>query len=190
MPETVAASPERGADQVGDAPNTLESLLAKQDIYDALTRYARGVDRADGPLLKSCYHPDAIEEHGPSYTGNAHAYVDGAVGRMKEMGVMAHYVCNVRIELEGDVARVESYVLTFARFAKGDEPWDTLTGGRIVDRFEKRDGLWKIAHRKIVFDWNRDAPTSETWCVGFFNTDDPRMLLGAKDESDLSYSRF
>jgi hypothetical protein len=35
----------------------LERALATQEIRDVLARYARGVDRADGPLLKSCYHP-------------------------------------------------------------------------------------------------------------------------------------
>ena len=38
--------------------NTLETMLAKQDIADCLARYARGVDRADGELLHSCYFDD------------------------------------------------------------------------------------------------------------------------------------
>lgn len=172
------------------APNTLETLLAKQDINDVLMRYARGVDRADAELLKSCYHEDATEEHGPTYSGLAHAYIDGAVPRMQAMGVMAHYLCNVAVELDGDVAHVESYVLTFARFEKDGEPWDTLTGGRIVDRFERRAGVWKIAHRKMAFDWNRDAPSSEGWCLGMFKLDHPGMILGRKDRDDLSYARF
>lgn len=170
--------------------NTLETLLAKQDIADTMMRYARGVDRADGALLKSCYHADAIEEHGPAYCGPAHAYIDGAVPRMQKMGVMAHYVCNMHVELDGDTAYVESYVLTFARFEKDGEHWDTLTGGRTVDRFEKRSGEWKIAHRKITFDWNRDMPMAETWCLGFFDTSHPRMLKGSKARDDLSYQRF
>lgn len=171
-------------------PNTLETLLAKQDITDVIMRYARGTDRADGPLLKSCYHDDAIEEHGSTYSGPAHDYVDGAVKRISQMGVMAHYVCNICIDLDGDTAYVETYVLTFARFEKDGEPWDTQTGGRIVDRFERRDGVWKIAHRKMAFDWNRDAPSREGWCLGMFKPDDPGMVMGRKGAEDLSYQRF
>ncbi len=170
--------------------NTIETVLAKQDITDVIMRYARGVDRADAEILKSCYHENAIEEHGSTYAGPAHAYIDGAVPRIKKMGVMAHYVCNISTELDGDKAYVETYVLTFARFDKDGDPWDTLTGGRIVDRFEKREGVWKIAHRKMAFDWNRDAPSSEGWCLGFFKPGDPKMLLGRKDGGDLSYQRF
>ena len=42
-------------------------LLARQEILEVLARYARGVDRADGELLRSCYHEGAMEEHGSTY---------------------------------------------------------------------------------------------------------------------------
>ncbi len=169
----------------------LAALLDKAEIHDVLMRYGRGVDRADAEWLKSCYHPGAIEEHGSAYAGPADAYIEGAVGRIRKMGAMAHYICNVHIDLvEADLAYAEAYVLTFVRFQKGDESWDTLTGGRIVDRFERRDGAWKIAHRKMTFDWNRDMPSNEGWCLGTFNVEDPKMNFGRKDRDDLSYQRF
>lgn len=171
--------------------NTIETVIAKQDIRDVIMRYARAIDRADGPLLHSCYWDDAIEEHGSSYTGPAHDYIDGAMERLMNGGdVMMHHVGNIHTELDGDTAWVETYLITFARFAKEGEPWDTLTGGRIFDKFEKRDGEWKIAHRKMAFDWNRDAPSNETWCVGLFKPEDPRMIMGVKGKGDLTYSRF
>lgn len=174
-----------------DAPNTTEDLLAKEDIRDVLARYARGIDRADGELLKSCYHADAQEEHGSTYAGPAHPYIDGAVARMKKNPhPMAHYICNTHVERDGDTAFVETYVLTFARFEKDGEPYDTLTGGRLFDKFEKRDGKWKIAHRKMTFDWNRDAPSAEGWCLGVFDPEDPKMNMWGRDGKDLTYTRF
>jgi len=170
--------------------NTIETVIDKQDIRDIYTRYARGVDRADGESLKSCYWEDAVEEHGNTYNGPAHPYIEGALPRMQKTGVMGHYVCNLHIDLDGDTAFTEAYVLTFARFEKDGEPWDTLTGGRIIDKMEKRDDEWKIAHRKIALDWNRDEPSSETWCLGLFNPDDPAMIMGQKGSGDLSYQRF
>ena len=103
----------------GIDPARLERLLARDEIRDVLSRYARGVDRADGPLLKSCYHPDAIEEHGGNYTGNAFEYVDGAIPRIRAMGVMQHLLGTSHIEFDGDTAWVETYIWTFARFAQG-----------------------------------------------------------------------
>ena len=168
----------------------LEAMMSKLEIQEVLMRYGRGVDRADEEMLKSCYHADAIEEHGSAYQGPAHAYIEGAVERIRKMGTMCHYICNVHISLEGELAWVEAYVLTFARFKRDDESFDTLTGGRICDRFERRDGEWKIAHRKLAFDWNRDMPSQEGWCLGMFDPSDPTMVMGSKGKDDLSYQRF
>ena len=100
-----------------------------------LARYARGVDRADAALLKSCYHPDAIEEHGGNYTGNAIEYVDGAIPRIRALGQMQHLLGTSHVEFDGDVAWVETYILTFLRMARPDgSSLDTFTGGRLLTR--------------------------------------------------------
>ncbi len=171
-------------------PRRLADMLARQEIRDVLARYARGVDRADRALLESCYHDDAIEEHGPNYSGPAMEYIAGAIDRLRQMGDMAHYLCQSHIELDGDTAWVETYVITFARFAGDDGAVDTLTGGRICDRFERRGSEWRIAHRRIAFDWNRDMATNENWCLGMFDTTAAGFHAGRKDREDLSYQRF
>ena len=165
-------------------------LLDRVEIREVLSSYARGVDRADEALLKSCYHDDAIEEHAGNFTGNAHEYVEGAVGRIREMGVMQHLLGSSHIEFDGDRAWVETYVWTFLRIERDGVSTDTLTGGRLHDRFERRNERWKIAHRKTILDWNRDAPTQEGWCLGLINFDNPGALQGSTDRSDPSYERF
>ena len=171
--------------------NTIETMLARQDISDCIMRYARGIDRGDEALLLSCYWEDAIEVHGPAYNGPAVPYLKEAAGRMRQnQSVMQHFIGNVHIEFDGsDTAFVETYILTFARFPKDGEEFDTLTGARAFDRFEKREGEWRIAHRRAVFDWNRDAPASETWCLGAFDTTHPDMVMGRKAPDDLTYQR-
>jgi hypothetical protein len=47
----------------------LQRLLDKQDIYETLCRYARGVDRGDWDLVRSTYHEDAYDSHG-DYQGD------------------------------------------------------------------------------------------------------------------------
>jgi hypothetical protein len=175
---------------VNTTPHRLEILLAKDEIREVLMRYGRGVDRGDAELLKSCYHPGAIEEHGSTYVGPADAYIDAAVPRIHKMGTLAHYICNIHISLEGERAYVESYVLTFARFQRDGKSYDTFTGGRLCDRFDRRNGEWKVMHRKMAFDWNHDMPSQEGWCLGMFNPSDPKMVLGKKGPQDLSYLKF
>lgn len=183
------------ADRQAHAPggvdtDKLAEFMARQEILMVLARYARGVDRADGELLASCYHDDAIEEHGTTYSGPAADYIAGAVERIKLMGPMAHYLTSTHIEFDGDTAWAESYVLTFARLAGEDGDTDTLTGGRLCDRFERRNGDWRIAHRRMTFDWNRDMASNEGWCCGLFDAADPRFHRGRKSREDLSYQRF
>jgi ketosteroid isomerase-like protein len=168
----------------------IDRMLARDAIREVLARHSRAIDRADGPLLKSCYFPDAIEEHGSSFSGNAHEYVDVAMPRVRQMGTMQHLLGTSHIDLQGDVAYVETYIWTFARFAKDGRDWDTFTGGRLMDRFERRDGQWLIAHRRTIFDWNRDTPSNEGWCLGYMNPAAPGFRRGTKDEADPSYQRF
>jgi hypothetical protein len=167
----------------------LQTLLARDAIREVLGSYARAIDRGDAALLKSCYHADAIEEHGGNYTGNAHDYVDAAIPRVMRMGAMQHLLGTSFIDLQGNTAWVETYVWTFVRFESDERCVDTFTGGRLIDRFECRDGAWKIAHRRTVFDWNRDTPSNETWCLGLFTPGKPGMLQGRKGTADPSYER-
>lgn len=165
-------------------------MLARDAIREVLAAYARAIDRADGELLKSCYFEDAIEEHGSSFSGRAHDYVDAAMPKVRAMGVMQHLLGTSHIELHGDVAYVETYIWTFARFSRDGQAWDTFTGGRLHDRFERRGSAWKIAHRRTIFDWNRDTPSSEGWCLGYIDPSHPGVLAGRKDRTDPSYERF
>lgn len=171
--------------------NTLETLLARQDIHDCIMRYARGIDRGDEELLLSCYWEDAHEIHGPNHNGPAIPYLREATRRMRtQKPVMQHFVGNVHIELDADDrARAETYILTFARFSKDGQEYDTFTGARAFDRFEKRDGEWRIAHRQAIFDWNRDTQSSEGWCLGLFDMTHEDMIMGQKAPDDLSYQR-
>lgn len=171
--------------------NTIDTLIARQDIHDAMMRYARGIDRGDADLLLSCYWDDSIEVHGSAYNGPAVPYLKDAARRVTDNGTtMQHFVANVHVEFEDtDTAWVESYILTFARFAKDGQDWDTLTGARAYDKFVRRNGEWRILHRRVAFDWNHDIPSSQGWCLGVFDPSSPDMIMGQKGRRDLSYLR-
>ncbi len=70
-----------------------------------------------------------------------------------------HFLGNTHIELEGDVAHVETYCQAFHRFPTSGSASedDFVLGARYIDRFERRDGEWRIARRKLVVDWSQTA---------------------------------
>ena len=79
---------------------------------------------------------------------------------------MTHTTSNIAIDLEGERALVESHILAFARMKKDGEKFDCLTLARAIDRFERRDGAWRIAARRLVWEWNHDMAFNEGWARG------------------------
>lgn len=154
---------------MADIERELRILLDKQSLYEILVRYTRGVDRWDRDLVIGCFHPDATL-HYNTYRGSAIAFYealwqpegsrDNAGGGIPRG---QHVVTNPLFEVDGDVAYGESY-LEARRAGIGDrragaESEPTGPGfpieriGRFIDRFERRDGEWRIADRRVAMEW-------------------------------------
>jgi hypothetical protein len=157
----------------------LRALLDKEAIREASLRYTRGIDRHDDEIASRAYHPDATDDHG-FYIGDALGFIKRA-GEVhaRTFDVHHHYTMNQTIELDGDTAHVETYFLTALRRKSG--PID-LVGGRYVDRFERREGQWRIGHRTCLVEWRGELPpTSEV--------DTTLFAKGSWDQTDHSYRR-
>lgn len=169
---TVVSSSEQAA---------IQGLLDKQAIREATMRYCRGVDRCDPDLIGSAYHADAIDEHGQHrYTGETVG--QGITDLVRSWKVSVHYVTNQLITLHGDgIAGCETYFTAWQTVETGDGERLVHALGRYVDRFERREGEWKIAHRLVVVDLSRvvqsDGPTLPS-----------RSGLGSRDQNDPSYA--
>lgn len=140
----------------------IQALLDKQAIREVLMRYCRGIDRMDVDLIKSAYHPDGWDEHG-QYAAGGWEYAEKVVERLRPLKATMHYVTNHLIELDGDVAHGEAYLLSHARFARGEEEFERTVGARYIDRYERRNDEWRIAHRTIVQEWSRIDRVGEKW---------------------------
>ena len=90
----------------------------------------------------------------------------------------------VLIDVEGDIAFGEVYFQAFHRIEADGEERDLFISGRYVDRYEKRDGVWKIAFRSEVNDWSRNDPATD----GYFAAT-PDSLRGARKPDDAWYAR-
>jgi hypothetical protein len=161
----------------------LQALLDKQDIYEVIVRYCRGIDRVDEELVRSCYHPDAFDDHG-MYQGQAMEFAAYAVQGLATMERTMHCIHNVSIDLAADTAASEAYCVAYHRMASRDGGTaDHLVGIRYVDRFERRGGgPWLIAHRTVVYEWSRIDPVGRTWAMP------PAYTRGARGPGDRSYA--
>jgi SnoaL-like domain len=130
----------------------------KAEIADVVLRYCRGVDRLDLPLIRSCYHDDGIDHH-TGFDGDADRYVAWLSGLLPRFAGTMHMVGNQLVEVDGDVARCETYG-TAHHWGEpvGDPTLNFVTGFRYVDRMERRGGQWRIAERWAVREWTRSIP--------------------------------
>ena len=157
----------------------VQEMLDKAAIREVLWRYCRGVDRRDADIVTSCYHPDANDDHvGNVYTGETVG--QGLVDWMNEIMVKtSHNITTNTIEVNGDVAGSESYT-TSMHIQKGagdDDNHTMLSVARYVDRFERRNGEWKIISRLVVPEFTGLAS------MQMF----PMQLLARQDRTDPSY---
>ena len=163
----------------------LRELVDRQEIHDVILRYCRGVDRMDRALLLSAYHPDAIDDHG-LFVGGPEAFADYFMAFHGSMqSATQHIITNHFCELDGDTAHTETYWMFSGRNKLG--PPLTLSGGRYVDRFEKRNGKWAIAARKCVIEWNGVLDEAQMPQENL----DAYALTGVplRDRNDVSYAR-
>jgi len=158
--------------------HTIETLLARQDIEDVIYRYARGIDRLDFELVRSCYHSDALDDHG-LFRGNIDEFIEYVKDFLPRYAVTQHFMGNMLIEVEGEQARAETYAVAYHRKELTDGTGkDDVFGIRYVDRFENRNGEWKIAHRVVASEWRRVDPVPAGRIRGGVG------VWGARDKTD------
>jgi SnoaL-like protein len=162
-----------------DLEGKVQFLFDRQEIADCCIRYARGADRHDIELMESAFHPDALDDHGifqgapdelARWLNDIHAqyYLSHL-----------HYLANPTVEIDGDVAHAETYFL--ACLWRKDESGADVAGGRYVDRFERREGEWRISERMAVREW------SASWSAATLPSNLPSPATW--DRSDPSYRR-
>jgi len=184
----------------------IQMLVDRQEIEQVLKLYCRAIDRLDIELLKSVYHPDGTDDHG-SFSGNAQEFAVVIMRNLREMILDGmHTVTHCTIDVDGNFATSESYYWAYQRCPGGREKvaaffgetyanavaqrgaiegeHDFFCGGRYIDLFEKRAGVWKILRRKITNEWNDIQPSTRITNEGHvaaFN------LPGRRDKQDPVY---
>ena len=133
---------------------TAEQLCAIEACREAARRYSYGLDRLDGDVMKSAYWPDAIDEHG-TYNGNGWDFCDYCVSSHDKWSWTMHSIYNHRVVLDAtDPTAATGDVYCITHLFVEDERRLATWYGRYQDRYERRDGEWRIAHRVCVHHAN------------------------------------
>ena len=169
----------------------LQELLDKQNIYELMCRFCRGVDRLDKELTLSCFWAGAIDIHVAKkgmYTGTVEDFLAAEWDSWREFTGFQHYLCNHLSEVKGDEALAETYQFSFFWAKPGADPGlNLMNSNRYIDRFERRNGEWRIIHRELYRNFSctikpTGFPSVENgWPMSLRDRNDPafRTLTGA-----------
>jgi len=160
----------------------LRVVADQQEIHDVVIRYCRGVDRRDPDLIVGAFHEDGTADLGQGLASPADLARNIAQSTVPRP--YTHFVGNQLIEVDGDQALAETYFISYQQREHEGRHFTRTRAGRYVDRMQRREGRWRIAHRTVVDDWNRVDEVKETIAEvslrGGFAPDDPvyRALAG------------
>jgi hypothetical protein len=156
----------------------LAAMSDRGEITDQLTRYCRAMDRCDHALGYSVFDETAVADYGAMYQGTGRGFVDFALAAHKGLLVHNHQISNILIAFDSGRANSETYVTMMARMdLGGGRLHDMRSLGRYIDRWTKREGAWRISHRRYIHEFD------DNWPV----TNARYPVAGRRDESDASY---
>ena len=84
------------------------------------------------------------------------------------------------IDAAANIGKGEIYVLAF--MAAGGSEY--LVAGRYIDKYECRDGDWRISSRQYIFDWSRTGDDANNDPNGLFAS---LTYRGKHTMEDISY---
>jgi hypothetical protein len=175
--------------------DSLAKLVSRAEIGDVLLRYSRAVDRRDWPSARACFHDDATDHHG-DFKGKIDDFMPWIAKMHANLPYVAHFLGNCLIEFASDTrAVVETYFLALLQLDASSQEHKAMlmsSGsaatememdviGRYLDRFEQRDGVWRVAQRVVVYDTTRIRPSQP-------GARKPDWALGTRDASDPVYA--
>jgi hypothetical protein len=159
--ETLAALDARVAALEAD----VASMATYQEIWENELEYTRGLDRHDETLERAVFWPDAAISY-----GNLVAYEELASWANASHASSAahqHHVTGLTLDVDGAIAHEEGYIL-YSSDVQRDQSHDTagtptpgrvvagslatLGTGRYVNRYERRDGDWRMIVHEYVHD--------------------------------------
>lgn len=154
----------------------IQELYDKECIKQKIYTYTRAVDRIDEDLVREVFAEDARADYGYD-KGKAIDLVDRILDMHKTYYATSHQITNILLRVDGDKASSESYATCYVYFRNEQgETVPSFTATRYLDRWERRDGDWKIIERVLSMDISNTISAVQM-----------PQYNAARDETDPSY---
>jgi hypothetical protein len=160
----------------------LQLLEDKQAVYDQLMRYCRGIDRTVPEVVNSVWPGQDMET------------CKRITDWLRENPTMTmHYVGNCLVEVNGDEATTEAYMIAYHLYNQEDGEKLRVKAGRDLRLWKRTDDGWVTIERDFMDEWNwmatidERAPGADQWVYGQRGIQDAAFsikesLVGSRDE--------
>ncbi len=163
-----------------DVIQSMRTLLDKQACSDLVLSLGRAYDRIDREMLLSLFWPDAEIEYA-TFKGGPDGLADWALGIVSKMSRTQHILTNVMVNVFGDTAASETCFSAYHQQGPDDGEF-LFVSGRYMDRFARRDGVWKMSGRYAVTEFRMSAPLRQEHSAA--------TVLGLRSREDYSYAHM
>ena len=170
---------------------TVDEVLDRAALQHLVAAYGHAIDRRDYALVATLYHDDAVDDHSPYVRGPAKDYVAWLPQMMATWRATAHVMLSTLFAIDG--SRAEGIITARAWHLSADGTREFIAWGRYADSYEKRNGVWRFAHRFFILDATeeRDAQAQDSFGTegvetGRSGADDPvyrRLALFAAERA-------
>jgi hypothetical protein len=138
----------------------LAKALDQIQICNVRRAWAFSLDLGEWDSLRSCFHPDASITVS-WYSGPLDGFIDRSqamIAIRKPEEHRKHWLGNMRSEISGTRAVLETDVLILIREFIDGTLFDYTSYARFYDLFEKRAGVWRILEWNCIYDKDRLDP--------------------------------
>jgi hypothetical protein len=167
----------------------VKTYIDRAKIIDCVVRLARGEDRRDADLVRSCWWPDATYDYGMQ-SGDFDSYLAWVVPGADAIKNTQHVLGQTHIEFDGGKAKAETHVISYHRVDMGAGDQDSCIGGRYLDTMEERDGEWRIANRIMLYDWYSEWGDAIDWDKGVMGIPFTAEHFSGRAHGDFSETFF
>lgn len=131
-----------------------ETLRDKLAIREVVESWAIWRDSGDFERLRTCFHDDG-RMTATWFAGSADDFVARARGSFENGSMSSHVLGATSIDLAGARAVAQTRMTITSRDTIDGALYDLSCQGRFYDLFEKRQGRWAIAERRLAYEKDR-----------------------------------
>lgn len=136
----------------------IDTMIAEREIRRIAHLCSHYVDRGNIEGLRELFHPDAIAEYGFNKSKSVAEFLERFKIQRTELTGVQHHITTQLVAVEGDYAEAENYAIAHCDIEEADGMKTFVIGGRYLDKYERRNGVWKISHRVGLEDWSVKVP--------------------------------